>query len=200
MGKLWENIKEIPTPVKWGLAGIAAVVIYLYISSQSGSPGGGLFGSSNSSSQGIAPVDANGLAMLPPGVTVSGGVPVGYQQMGSSSGFLQSPVFLGGTQQISSSNPVEATVRTAQSSGTTSQYDLKHTGVPIRTAAGGSGSIKGYAPFGSGIEVVGAPIVGTSNFPSNGQTGSDLWYPVAGGGYVSGYDLNKMSLYSTGNI
>lgn len=76
-------------------------------------------------------------------------------------------------------------------------YDTANTGIPIRSAPNiTSGTLK-TVPFGSQIQLSGGAITGTGNIdPTNPSAGSDIWYPVVGGGYISQFDIGNVG--STG--
>lgn len=81
-------------------------------------------------------------------------------------------------------------IRTRYSSPTVTSYDTTHAGVPIRSApAANSTDTTSYAPFGSKIQVTGPAISGSSNL--GGNNGTAFWYPVAGGGYISAFDVQS---------
>ena len=84
--------------------------------------------------------------------------------------------------------PKVATVRTRFSLPASMAYDRQNPGgVPIRATAAASKVLR-LAPFGSHIQLASGPTSGGSNFPGT-VTGSTQWLKVAGGGYISSYDL-----------
>ena len=82
------------------------------------------------------------------------------------------------------------TVRSQEGQG--QQYyswDKGHPGVPIRSSTSGSSSIISLQPFGSNVQLNGAPVQGDLNAPG----GSNEWYMVQSGGYISQSDLANVS-------
>jgi hypothetical protein len=67
-------------------------------------------------------------------------------------------------------------------------------GIPVRDKPGGK-EIR-ILPYKSDITISGTPVQGPKNLGDKG--GSTLWYPVAGGGYVSKYDVGNFSTNSPG--
>lgn len=87
--------------------------------------------------------------------------------------------------------PIEPTsetayIRSKDSTPITDAYDANHTGIPIRDTP--DGKIVRYQTFGTSVSITGAAVAGGSNLPKNGY-GSTEWLPVAGGGYVSVFDV-----------
>ncbi len=82
-------------------------------------------------------------------------------------------------------------VRTRYGNPTVRSYDTSHAqGVPIRSAPTATPTdTTGYAGYGTKIQVIGPAVAGTSNL--GGTNGTNFWYPVAGGGYVSAFDLQS---------
>lgn len=83
-----------------------------------------------------------------------------------------------------------STVRAQFSQPSVKAWDTKYGGIPVRTAPGVLTTFKSLIPFGTKVGITGAPVSGGSNLPGGG--GTNLWYPVTGGGYVSQYDLGTI--------
>lgn len=192
--------KDTPTPVKLGVLGAGAVVVFLYIQhrNSTATSGAGSNGSSNGASyQAPTPTQYTNTG-LPSNYPVSGVPDSVYNSPINLSGPVSStgPVSLNGNPVLSPTTlnyPAQETVRSAGSKQGAIAYDSKYSGVPIRSLAGANGSVSRFAPFGSALSVTGGPVTGTSNFGQRATTGSDLWYPVQGGGYVSAYDLASLN-------
>lgn len=130
-------------------------------------PGSGV---PTSGSGGTPPTSGGGTPTTPPSGTAGSGIPSGNP----ATGFM-------------------ATIR-SRFQGITQQWDQMHPGgVPLDTTPGVMGSAS--LPYGSQIQLTGPAITGPNNMGNgpNRSAGSDLWFPVKGGGFVSGYDL-------TGNL
>ena len=85
-------------------------------------------------------------------------------------------------------------VRTRYGNPVVAAYDrATPQGVPIRSAPAGGNDITGYAGYGSKVQITGPAVRGTtSNLPANmADKGTQFWYPVAGGGYISGFDVQS---------
>ena len=83
----------------------------------------------------------------------------------------------------------KVTVRQPASSGQTASYDSSHSGVPIHSGPSWQTPVMSTANWGSQVPVTGPAVSGGSNFPNGFQGGSTMWYPVAGGGFISSYDI-----------
>lgn len=90
----------------------------------------------------------------------------------------------------SGSQPQTAFIRAAGSQPSVAAWDKSHSGIPVRSQPGDVSTFTKLLPFGSQVSISGAPVSGGSNFPGGG--GSDLWYPIAGGGYISQYDIGTL--------
>jgi hypothetical protein len=156
--------------------GIAAAIIlpkYMKPQSSSSSPSG----------LGLAIDPTNGLPYAVEGLVPGGG----------NAGASTPPPPL---PQASAGNSA-VTVRSQFSQPGVNAYDTANTGIPIRTKPDITSGTLRTAPFGSTIQVAGAPVTGGGNIdPSNPRIGSDIWYPVVGGGYISQFDLGNVG--STG--
>ena len=95
------------------------------------------------------------------------------------------------TATIPSTNLQDDIVRTRYGNPTVKSYDTNHPqGVPIRSqAAATTTDTIGYAAYGSKIQITGPAVSGTSNL--GGTSGTNYWYPVAGGGFVSAFDVQS---------
>ncbi len=82
-------------------------------------------------------------------------------------------------------------VRTRYGNPAVKSYDTTHPqGIPIRSApAANANDTTGYRGYGTKIQVVGPAVAGSSNL--GGSNGTNFWYPIAGGGYVSAFDLQS---------
>jgi hypothetical protein len=79
------------------------------------------------------------------------------------------------------------TIRARYSLAAVSTYD-KNTpgGIPVRSTPGGKQT--GVDPFGSQVQISGPAVTGASNLPGT-SAGSNLWYPISSGGYISAADI-----------
>jgi hypothetical protein len=87
-------------------------------------------------------------------------------------------------------HPIEAIIRTKDSSSTVAAYDASHPGIPIRASASATAPVVGYLPFGSSVALSGDQVTAAgSNFAGkNASKGSTSWLQTSQG-YVSGYDV-----------
>lgn len=78
-------------------------------------------------------------------------------------------------------------------------YDAANAqGIPIRDKPGGK--IIGYQSFGSDPQLLGQAVNGPNNFGGNNPDGSNIWYQLANGGYVSGYDITNINAQNTPTV
>lgn len=103
-------------------------------------------------------------------------------------GYIPGGPYAGGSTPTSSTSPgvgseLEGVIREATTTGPVAGYDqnFANRGVPIRATPGGA--TQGYQMFGSRVQVIGPAVQGPND------QGSTLWYPIAGGGYISSYDF-----------
>lgn len=81
-------------------------------------------------------------------------------------------------------------IRAAFSQGSAASYDQTHSGVPIRSSASAGNNVIGTLAYGTPIDITKAQqVTGTSNFGPGNTSGSNVWYKLPGGGYVSAYDI-----------
>lgn len=92
---------------------------------------------------------------------------------------------------IPSTNIFDDIVRTRYGNPVVKSYDTSHPqGIPIRSAPTATNNdITSYAGYGSKLQITGPAVSGTSNL--GGTSGTNFWYPVAGGGYVSAFDVQS---------
>jgi hypothetical protein len=126
----------------------------------------------------------------------------------STSGMPSSPVYVIGAPASGTPPPTPpstppptrtVTVRAKQTSGPNADYDKSHSGVPIHAGTSGQTPTLRLAPYGSQVQITGDAVIGASNTGS-GQGGSDYWYPVVGGGYLSAWDVVGMGGGGGGSV
>lgn len=82
-------------------------------------------------------------------------------------------------------------VRTRYGNPSVAGYDKTHSqGVPIRSGPNTSDTVR-YAAYGSKINITGPAVAGSSNLGKTDDRGTQYWYPVAGGGYISAFDVQS---------
>lgn len=128
------------------------------------------------------------------GLATSGGQPVVYRDTGDTFINVTVPSQTSPAPSNPIMHPIESVTRPRfYPGGNPGNYDQTHTGIPIRSSAGAGNNVLRLAPYGTELDLASAsPIAGASNF-LNSPNGSTEWYAVAGGGYVSSYDLSQIS-------
>lgn len=89
------------------------------------------------------------------------------------------------------SNSLIETIRQRFTVSYDNSYDQNNPqGIPVRSQTGYGNDVTGYIPFGSQVNVISTtPITGGNNIGRNATTGSNLWYQLSSGGYVSASDI-----------
>lgn len=190
MTSFMENLSNTPTAVKVGVLGAAAVVVFFFLQSRNASAGQSAQQPTQAASSNSPYQMVGNTPILPTGVNPiynpTSGDLVAYQGAPPSSGGNVPPTNTG------ISWPYNAGVRPRG----TGHYDTSAPGgVPVWSGTNIQSKLLKRDPYGSQIELAGGPIIGGSNYSSNsGFTGSDIWYPLVGGGFINAYDLNNQSL------
>lgn len=165
---------EIRThPLFMAIVAVAVIVIiyYLYKNAQNGQ---------TSTGTGLGQVASDGQPFLSPIGTISGGQqqPIGFPPTGNP----PPPPLQGGNP------PLGGFFTFIRNQNSALPWDKTYSGIPIRSAPGQTNSFTGLIPFGTQVQIVGPSVTGASNRVV-GAPGSNIWWPVAGGGYVSGFDV-----------
>jgi hypothetical protein len=175
LGDSVEEFKKLPT---WGkvavgaaVLGVAAYGIHTYSKNKASSATSATANTPASSSP------QTSAAMLPP----DSSQPIPYQP---NYNVTQS------TPTTAPGQGIFATIRSAITNTQAPGYIPNGTGIPIRQTPGGN--VIGQEQFGQQAEVIGPAISGPNNFGPNNPNGSDVWYQLAQGGYVSGFDVSNV--------
>lgn len=83
------------------------------------------------------------------------------------------------------------TARTRGSQPITAAWDSKYNGVPVRSSPGSITSYTKIIPFGQQITITGSPVTAGGNISKG--SGSNLWYPISGGGWISQFDIGSIT-------
>jgi len=89
---------------------------------------------------------------------------------------------------------MQAEARSKNSRPEVRDWDAQNKGIVVRSSPGGA--VKKTLGYNTVITLSGQPIQGPYNLPNN--AGSNMWYPVSGGGYVSQYDIGNFAVNSPG--
>lgn len=189
VGDTLEEFKKLPT---WGkvVAGLVVLAVVTYAIHVYSSRNTANNATSSSPSTGTR---TNGGMLSASNYPQDSSAPIPYQPT-----YINPPV--GATTPPTSYQPrpivmpmqgIFATIRQAFGLGPTAGYDTANPGgIPIRETPGGN--IIGMESFGSQTEITGTPVSGPNNFGPGSSNGSDIWYKLPGGGYISGYDVTGL--------
>jgi len=83
------------------------------------------------------------------------------------------------------------TARARNSQPITAAWDTKFKGIPVRSSPGAITNFTRLIPFGQQLTITGQPVTSTGNISKS--SGSDLWYPISGGGWVSQFDIGGIT-------
>jgi hypothetical protein len=144
------------------------------------------------------PVDTSGLTLD------ANGNPIEYRDVADT--FITTSTTGSNNTTTNDTYPIEPTtpttsvayVRGRYSNAQVSGYDKANPGgVPIRSSASGSATVLRLQAYGSAVTITSAAVTGASNLTTSASgsivTGSASWLPVAGGGYISAYDVTGVS-------